>query len=209
MTFFDYFQVLSVTLFVLIILAKTLYLRLWRNINPIVIGGGKRGLSRAGEVFAFFVTLAWMIEILLYAFHSQFHIFVSPLDRQIIDSYPAKILAVALITLGFVLFVMAYVSFGDSWRVGFDVKSPGSLVTSGVFRISRNPIYLFLNLWFLGTFLINGTLIFLIFAFLAFVAQHWQIHQEEVFLTNLYGQTYRDYRATTGRYIGTSRDRRR
>ena len=202
MSFFDYFQIASVALFILIILVKTLYLRLKRNINPIAIGGGKKGLPLVVEILAFTTLLAWMVEILLYAWHSEFHLFPWPLDIQLIDSPVAKVIGVLLISLGCILFIMAYVSFGDSWRVGFDVKSPGALVTTGVFSFSRNPIYLFLDLWFIGTFMINGRLIFLILAVLAFGVQHWQILQEEAFLTNLYGQAYRNYLARTGRYVG-------
>jgi protein-S-isoprenylcysteine O-methyltransferase Ste14 len=202
MDFFDYLQIASVVLFVGTILLKTLYLRLKRNINPIAIGGGKRGLVLAVEVFAFIALLTWMIEIVLYATHSRFHIFPWPLDVQLIDSQSAKIIGAVLISAGFGLFIMAYISFGDSWRVGFDVKRPGALVTTGVFSVSRNPIYLFLNLWFVGIFLINGTLIFLIFAVLALVVQHSQILQEEAFLTSLYGQPYREYLTRTGRYLG-------
>ncbi len=201
MTFFDYFQIASVAAFVLIIMVKTLYLRLKRNINPIAIGGGKTGLVLVIELFAFISLVVWMFEILLYALHFEFRIFPYPLNFQMIDSEIAKIAGVVLTSLGCLLFILAYVSFGDSWRVGFDVKSPGALVTTGVFSFSRNPIYLFLDLWFIGTFLINGTLIFLIFALLALVVQHWQILQEEAFLTNLYGQSYRDYLSRTGRYF--------
>lgn len=202
MNFFDYFQIVSVALFLIIILVKTLYLRRRRNINPIVIGGGKRGLVLAVEIFAFVTLLAWMVEIILYAVHSEFHIFPWPLDVRLFDSQAAKILGVVLILIGQVLFLLAYVSFGDSWRVGFDVKTPGALVTNGVFSFSRNPIYLFLDLWFIGTFLINGTVSFLILACLALIVQHWQILQEESFLQNLYGKQYRDYLSRTGRYVG-------
>ncbi|MEK6280216.1 MAG: isoprenylcysteine carboxylmethyltransferase family protein [Acidobacteriota bacterium] len=201
MNFFDYFQIGSVALFVLTILVKTLYLRS-RNINPIAIGGGKKGFVLAVEVFAFTALLAWIIEILLYACHSEFRIFPWPFNVQLIDSQIAKLIGVVLISLGALLFIWAYISFGDSWRVGFDVTTPGALVTSGVFSVSRNPIYLFLDLWFIGVFLINGTLIFLIFAVLALVVQHWQILQEETYLLNLYGQPYQVYLNKTGRYIG-------
>jgi len=202
MSFFDYFQIASVALFVLIILVKTLHLLLKRNINPIAIGGGKTGLLLVIEIFAFTTLLAWMVEILLYAFHSEFRIFPWPFDIQLFDCPVARVIGVVMISLGCALFIMAYVSFGDSWRVGFDVKSPGALVTKGVFSFSRNPIYLFLDLWFIGTVLVNGRLIFLILAILALVVQHWQILQEEAFLTNLYGEPYRNYLARTGRYVG-------
>jgi protein-S-isoprenylcysteine O-methyltransferase Ste14 len=106
-----------------------------------------------------------------------------------------------LVTLGFMAFVWAFYSFGNSWRVGFDTKTPGALVTYGIFALSRNPIYLFLDLWFVGVFLINGTLVFLIFALLALAHLHYQIVREEKFLDELYGQPYRDYRSRTCRYF--------
>jgi protein-S-isoprenylcysteine O-methyltransferase Ste14 len=202
MNFFDYFQVASVIIFLFILTTKIFYLRLRRNVNPIAIGGGKKGIVLAVELISLGSLIVWLVEVLLYALHAGFRIFPSPLDMQLISSPLAKVIGVGLSSLGLVVFAMAYVSFGDSWRVGFDEKSPGALVTRGIFSVSRNPIYLCLDLWFIGTFLINGTLIFLIFAVLAIAAMHWQIWQEETFLSNLYGQAYRDYCAGTGRYIG-------
>jgi protein-S-isoprenylcysteine O-methyltransferase Ste14 len=35
----------------------------------------------------------------------------------------------------------AIVTMGRAWRMGIDDKSPGALVTRGVFRLSRNPIF--------------------------------------------------------------------
>lgn len=201
MTFSDYFQIASVAIFLFILVGKILYLRLSRNINPIAIGGGKTGLRLVFELISFAGLIAWIVEVVLYAFHSSFRIFPAPLDVQLVSSQLVRIIGVALVSLGLIIFAMAYVSFGDSWRVGFDVKSPGALVTTGIFSISRNPIYLCLDLWFIGIFLINGTLIFLIFAALAVAAIHWQIRQEETFLSDLYGQPYRDYCGRTGRYV--------
>ena len=201
MNFFDYFQIASVAIVLLILVGRASYLRFGRNINPIVIGGGKKGFLLTVELMAVIGLVAWIIEVLLYAFHSAFHIFPSPLDSQLVNASAAKSVGVALVTLGLILFGLAFVSFGDSWRVGFDVETPGTLVTKGVFAVSRNPIYVFLNLWFIGIFLINGTLIFLIFAVLAVAFLHWQILQEEEFLLKLYGQPYQRYCAKTGRYL--------
>lgn len=200
MNFFDYFQIVSIAAFFIIIVGRAIYLRLSKNINAIAIGRGKKGLALAVELISFAGLAVWMVEILLYALHYIFRVFPSPLDTQLIDSPAAKLIGVALVSSGFIIFILAFVSFGDSWRVGFDVKTPGALVTTGIFAVSRNPIYVFLDLWFLGIFLINGTLIFLIFAVLTIAAVHWQILQEEDFLLKLYGQAYRDYCARTGRY---------
>ena len=201
MNFFDYFQIAAVAIVCLIVVGRASYLFLARNINPIVIGGGKKGFLLAVELLFVLGLLVWMIEVLHYALHATFGIFPAILDFKLAQSPTVKRIGVAVVTLGLILLGLAYASFGDSWRVGFDVKSPGPLVTKGVFAISRNPIYVFLDLWFIGTFLINGALVFLIFAVLAVAALHWQILQEEKFLSRLYGQPYQNYCAQTGRYF--------
>ena len=185
MSFFDYFQIAGIILFALIVAGRAIYMNLSRNINPIVIGGGKRGIALLMELLSFAGLLSWTTETVLYALHRSFHIFPSPLDTTLINSPGWKWVGVVLVCIGFIFFVSAFLSFGDSWRVGFDMKTPGALVTNGIFAFSRNPIYLFIDLWFLGTFLINGRLVFLIFAALAVANVHWQIHQEENYLRNL------------------------
>lgn len=199
--FFDYFQVTSLVLFLFVLIGRALYLRFAKNINPIAIGRGKRGFQLAFELYAFVGLAVWIIEMLLYSLHSSFRIFPSPLDMQLIDSTAARVMGMILVTFGFVILVWAFISFGVSWRVGLDVKTPGELVTTGIFAVSRNPIYIFLNCWFIGIFLINGTLIFLIFALLAVAHLHYQILREEKFLVKLYGRAYEDYCARTGRYF--------
>jgi protein-S-isoprenylcysteine O-methyltransferase Ste14 len=198
---FDYFQIASVTAFLVVIIGRALFMRFTKGIRAIVIGGGKTGFVLVVEVLSFAGLALWVIEILFYALHSEFRIFPSPLDNQLINSVPAKFAGCVLIAFGFVIFLLAFLSFGDSWRVGFDMKTPGTLVTKGIFALSRNPIYVFLLCWFLGIFLINGTAIFLIFALLALAVVHWQILQEERFLKNLYGQAYQDYYERTARYL--------
>ncbi|HEY5884752.1 MAG TPA: isoprenylcysteine carboxylmethyltransferase family protein [Pyrinomonadaceae bacterium] len=201
MTFFDYFQVASVVIFLLVISSRAVYMISSRGINPIVIGGGKKGLARVVELVSFTGLVVWIVELLSYAFQADFHIFPAPLNQVLIDSPFSRTAGAILISIGLLFFIGAFVSFGDSWRVGFDVKTPGKLVTDGIFALSRNPIYLFLDLWFIGVFLINGRLIFLVFAVLTLVAIHWQILQEEAFLSKLYDEPYHHYLSQTGRYI--------
>jgi protein-S-isoprenylcysteine O-methyltransferase Ste14 len=53
-----------------------------------------------------------------------------------------------------------------------------------------------------GIFLLNGRLLFGLFAMLAIVAIHLQILREEIFLEQRYGDAYRAYRERTPRYLG-------
>ncbi|MFZ6027343.1 MAG: methyltransferase family protein [Chloroflexota bacterium] len=93
---------------------------------------------------------------------------------------------------------------GDSdwWRVGIDKRKPGQLVTHGAFAFSRNPIFLFIDLYFVGTFLLNGHVFFLLAALLVVVGLHYQILQEEQFLSQRYGKTYQAYQSQIRRYFG-------
>jgi protein-S-isoprenylcysteine O-methyltransferase Ste14 len=198
---FNTFQIAALSVFLSVLLGRTLVLRFTSNISPIALGSGKRGFDRAIEL-AFVVGLAiWITELALYAFRSDFRIFRSPLDATLITSVPAKLVGVLLLSAGLAIFVWALASFGDSWRVGIDQRKPGELVTKGAFAFSRNPIFMSLDLYLVGTFLINGTMIFLLFTIIVVAGIHYQIRNEERFLTSHYGQAYWDYCARTERYL--------
>ena len=92
-----------------------------------------------------------------------------------------------------VLFIWGILSFGKSFRVGIDKDKPGSLVTTGAFSTSRNPLYIAFFMVLLGVYLIFTTWIFFIY----FVAGLWlidrQVCLEENSLRNIYSKEYDDY----------------
>src|SRR2546423_13844519 len=104
MSLFDYFQIASVAVFVFILVGKILYLRLSRNVNPIAIGGGKKGVVLTVELISVTGLMVWIVEVLLYALHCGFRIFPSPLDRQLVSIQSVKIISVALVALCLVIF---------------------------------------------------------------------------------------------------------
>src|SRR5688572_3129049 len=100
MTFFDYLQISSVVIFPIIITTRAVYMIASRGINPIVIGGGKKGLVRIVELVSFGGLLLWMIELVLYAVHADFHIFPAPLNHVLIDSQISRIIGAVLVFIG-------------------------------------------------------------------------------------------------------------
>jgi protein-S-isoprenylcysteine O-methyltransferase Ste14 len=200
MDFFHYFQIASLALVLCIIVSKALHSWLVTGVNPIVIGRGQ-GAWRIVEVLSFVALILWVIEVLLRAFQARFDIFPDRLSLGFLQTQGARILGVMLIMFGLIPFILAYVSFGTSWRIGIDRKTPGSLVTGGIFAVTRNPIYVGMILLFFGIFLINSTWFFLIFALLAVVAIHFQILREEEFLKKQYGASYDEYSERVARYL--------
>jgi protein-S-isoprenylcysteine O-methyltransferase Ste14 len=110
-------------------------------------------------------------------------------------------LGAGLMAACIVVVATAYVEMGASWRIGIDERVPGALVTSGLYRRSRNPIYLAADLFMAGSFLLNPTLAGLIYLVLTPAVLHAQIKKEEAFLKTVEGQQYAGYAAATPRYL--------
>jgi len=196
----NYFQLATILIVVCAISSKAIYSWSITGVFPIVIGRGK-GAWRIIELLSFLALILWVSEVLLRAFQSRFDLFPDAVNSTLLHAQAVRILGLLLVTLGLILFILAFVNFGTSWRIGIDRKRPGQLVTSGIFAITRNPIYVAFIIIFFGIFLINGTWFFLIFALLAVVAIHFQILREEDFLRKQYGASYADYCKRTARYL--------
>jgi len=196
----NYFQIAAVLIVVCVIGSKVLYSWAATGVNPIVIGRGQ-GAWRIIELLSFLALMLWVIEVLLRAFRSRFDIFPDAVRFGFLQTQAAKTFGVVLVTLGMIPFILAFVNFGNSWRIGIDRKTPGGLVTGGIFAITRNPIYVAFIMFLFGIFLINGTWFFLIFALLAVLAIHFQILREEEFLKKQYGASYDEYCRRAARYL--------
>lgn len=110
-------------------------------------------------------------------------------------------LGVVLCLLGLVLFFYSLISFGRSFRVGIDEDKPGSLVTTGAFAISRNPIYTAFGMVLLGEFLIYPNWILLLYVIIGSWLFNRQITREEYSLAKIYGKEYEQYRKKVRRYL--------
>jgi len=81
-------------------------------------------------------------------------------------------------------------------------EAPTSLVTSGPFRISRNPIYLGMASILLGVAVLMGTLVALAFPVIfVTLIEFFIIPGEERMLENLFGEPYWDYKKSVRRWI--------
>lgn len=151
----------------------------------------------------FFVTcfLAWIFESFAYGLSLNFHIPLAILGKVLLRHIGVKISGIFVLIFGLFIYASALYSFRDSWRIGIDREKPGKLITTGIFRWSRNPIYISLNLLVFGTFLLQGYFIFLILFICIAISLHIQILQEEKFLIHTYGEAFINYCSKVGRYF--------
>ncbi|MDR1792908.1 MAG: isoprenylcysteine carboxylmethyltransferase family protein [Bacteroidales bacterium] len=112
-----------------------------------------------------------------------------------------KYVGIILCYSGLAIFLWALLSFGKSWRIGIDEKTSNELITTGAFAYSRNPIFLFMDMYFAGIMLVFPNVIIIILALCSFIGIHFQILREEKFLIRKFGNKYIEYQQHTRRYF--------
>jgi len=107
-----------------------------------------------------------------------------------------------LILLGFVLAFGAIRTFRKAGTNVPTVQSATVLVTHGIYRFSRNPIYVGMTAIFIGIALSIGSLWSLAFTLpVLAVMEFGVIRREERYLGAKFGQAYDDYRKRVRRWL--------
>lgn len=122
--------------------------------------------------------------------------------KQIISS-SLTYLGIILIIFGLYLnWVHVYRAFKKA-KTHFDVyKKPNNLVTTGFFKISRNPTYLGMALTILGVAILLGSLITFIFPIIfVILTTYFAILIEEENLEEKFGKEYINYKKKVRRWI--------
>lgn len=104
--------------------------------------------------------------------------------------------------LGDAIFLLSVLCMRDSWRAGIPDRDKTELVTTGIYRFSRNPAFLGFDLMYIGVLLMYANFLTLAFSAFAIVMLHLQILQEERYLASTFGAPYREYCRRVFRYLG-------
>jgi protein-S-isoprenylcysteine O-methyltransferase Ste14 len=171
------------------------YLSLRRTGTIDVVARGQRGspqwwarwISSLGFVFAVAAPIAelagWPVIALL--------------DRTVVG-----VLGVVLVVVGIFTTLSAQLTMGASWRGDVDPEAQTELVTTGLFRIIRNPIFTGTAITAIGLALMVPNVL-AVAMLIAFVTA-WEIQVrlvEEPYLLRVHGEAYRRYAARTGRFV--------
>lgn len=116
-------------------------------------------------------------------------------------AHPSLALAGLLLIVAASLWIgVAQRQMGDSWRIGIDAR-PTALVRSGLFTRRRNPIFLGMWATLLGTALAIPTATTLAILILGGALLQIQVRLEEQHLLETHGEAYRQYVASTRRWL--------
>ncbi|HWM42550.1 MAG TPA: isoprenylcysteine carboxylmethyltransferase family protein [Burkholderiales bacterium] len=125
---------------------------------------------------------------------------LSEADRRTTSSI-RPILGAVLMFGGILFQAAAMLELGASWRIGIEEGARPGLVTGGLYRFTRNPIFLALLVVLAGYTLLLPTLLSALILVGACIAIRQQIAEEESYLLRAYGEQYRNYARRVGRLL--------
>lgn len=112
-----------------------------------------------------------------------------------------KISGLILIGIGDFFFITAFLTMKDSWRAGIDESQKTSLVTSGIYKISRNPAFVGFDLIYIGSILATCNIVIIVLSIICIIIMHLEIKEEEKFLEKEFKEEYLVYKKSVKRYL--------
>lgn len=174
--------------------------RTWRQtgINPYALGRTDNAHDFIGKLFR--AALATILAtVLLYAFLPSVYTYLMPVEWL---QHPQIVLAgIILLFASLLWIIVAQAQMGASWRIGIDSEHATQLVQHGVFRWSRNPIFLGMRLTLFGLFLVLPSAATFALLLVSEALIQIQVRLEEEHLLRLHGASYRNYQERTRRWL--------
>jgi protein-S-isoprenylcysteine O-methyltransferase Ste14 len=121
--------------------------------------------------------------------------------RLVPDVPEVRMPGLALTAVGVGTAIWARLSLGSNWSGMVTLKQDHQLVTTGLYRWIRHPIYTGILLAMVGTALIGGQVRGCLATALALAAFYFKSRREERFLHEEFGSSYEDHARRTGMFL--------
>jgi len=176
---------------------RSVMLRVHDGINPYAIDH-----SRPLELFLQRIFVASTTTLLLFFMALALSLEIIVLLETGPAPYVVQIIGFALMVIAIGWTSYSQLSMGSSWRIGVPtVGAPTLFKTHGPFQLSRNPIFLGMLTFLVGTalWLPNELTVAVLVA--SYIAIEIQIRIEEAFLEGAHGEEYRRYQRRVRRWL--------
>lgn len=141
--------------------------------------------------------LALAVALLMWLTSMLFGYIPIPLDYRLGAALALLVIGQGIGISGIVLFRRAKTTLNP-----FKPGASSALVTGGIFRFTRNPMYLGLLLTLLGwaAFLASPPALVFLFLYVVYI-NRFQIEPEERILSSLFGDNYEAYKTRVRRWV--------
>lgn len=139
------------------------------------------------------ILVAWLLESRIHAL---------PLIPESVPPIVIRLVGYLLILTGLVIAAWGMMTFARARTAIIPHKPASSLVETGPYRFTRNPMYTGMTSAYLGVaVLLNSGWAFLLLPLVLFLLQRFVIQREERYLSAAFGETYDAYRARVKRWV--------
>ncbi|MBN2080349.1 MAG: isoprenylcysteine carboxylmethyltransferase family protein [Spirochaetes bacterium] len=154
---------------------------------------GKNPAVNLSVLFAGLSSALFFVHLAFPKIKEYFYVFSTPPIFRMIG--------VVLVAAGLVVSMIASLTLKNSWRIGIDDSEKTELITSGIYRFSRNPYFISFNFVLIGMLFYFPTPVLMATVLITVVLFHVLIVKEEKYLTEKHGDRYLKYKNGVKRYI--------
>jgi len=123
------------------------------------------------------------------------------IDIIVVDTFLIyKSISIALLVIGLTLTTISLVNLGKSTRLGLPTEET-QFKTNGLYKISRNPMYVGFNLITISSIVYIQSWLVLALGIYSLIIYHIIILGEEDFLSIRFGEEYKTYKKKVRRYL--------
>lgn len=189
--------------FVLVYFIVTFVLPTWRvwrqtGVNPFVVPNDESAHGFIGKIFRL-ITVLVLGAVAINTFAPGWYKFLVPVGY--VETGWLRLTGWLLLHASLAWIVLAQFQMKKSWRIGIDEKNRTELITAGLFRYSRNPIFLGMIATMFGLFLVLPNTLTLLACVLTWVVLQIQVRLEEEFLKKMHGEAYEKFQQRVRRWI--------
>lgn len=171
---------------------------IWRNyavyketgINAFKLNS-KEGPEAITGLYFKCLPLISILVFILYVFSPSTYQSLGPVS--IFDYKLVQWVGVLFMSASLIWVIVAQSQMGASWRIGIDHDEATTFVQTGLFKYSRNPIFVGIILISFGYFLVLPNALTLTILVLDIALIQIQVSIEERFLKEAHGETYLQY----------------
>lgn len=193
-----YILIFLILFFLFVFVIPSLRVRLKTGINPYVFKRTDNASDFLGKISTPITSLVFLVAI-INLFFPEWLIYFAPFFWLINDEI--KIAGLIIAHAALIWIIIAQIQMSSSWRVGIDYDSKTELKTTGLFSVSRNPVFLGIIVTLFGFFVVIPNAITLLVAVTSSILMQIQVRLEETFLVNVHGIAYSDYYKNVRRWI--------
>lgn len=168
------------------------------GINPFAFKNFDTAHDFVGRVYKLTFALLVLV-VLVYALSPAAYVYLAPI--RWLEHPSLQWIGVAFVIFSWVWTIIAQAQMGEAWRIGIDTEHRTPLVQKGLFRISRNPIYIGGVITLSGLFLIIPNALTLLTLIVGLVVIGVLVRFEEEHVGRMYPREYTEYRKRVRRWL--------